>query len=234
MAVRLTVGLILTALWFGAAALHMHGSWSSIMQFDAGRTGSLVLEYSGELAFFWLVLGYVWLVSGYFQQRADLRQNALSVRRAVEQAEAMTRKVESEAQRFEAYRESWIRAAQPHWEIQGFIAHREQHDINLRNLGAAASRIRVTCDQKLPLAIVLSNPVLVDRGQPLMIKVLCREARLDSFELALEYCDALGESRKAHIVVSELTVTLRHHEEHPAAAILGHAAQDTEASASAA
>ena len=233
MAIRASLGLILTALLVGAAALHVQGAWSTLPHVDIDRIRGLLLDYSGELAFFWLAFGYLWLVSGYYQQRAELRNAALLARRAIEQAELATRMVESQARKFEQYQAIQVRAAQPHWEIQGFIAHREQHDINLRNVGAAASRMRVISDQKLPLAIVLSNPVLVDRGQPLMIKVLCRE-RVERFELVLEYCDALGEQRRAYIAVSEMTVTIRHDEQKDAAVKLEQPLEEAHANVSAA
>jgi hypothetical protein len=234
MTVRLTVGLILTALWLGAAALHIDHSWTSLAHLEFAKIVPLLVKYNAEVAFFWLVFGFLWLASGYFQQRADLRHNAALARRAIEQAELMAHSVESEARKFEAYQKSRIRAAQPHWEIQGFIAHREQHDINLRNIGAAASRIRVTYDPSLSLAVVLSNPILVDRGQPLIIKVLCREPRVDRFELGLEYSDALGELRRACIAVSELTVTIEHDEPSGAAAVVPELVEQAATSASAA
>lgn len=215
MAVRITLSLILTVLWIGAAALHMQNSWPELTSLDAAGLLVLVDRHSAELAFFWLVLGFLWLASGYFQQKSDLRRTERLIQRAVAQAESATRRVETEAQRFDDYQHDRLRAAQPQWEIQGFITYREQYDISLRNTGAAASKMRVTCDQKLPLAIVVSNAVLVDRGQQLTIKVLAREPQPDTFELKLEYCDALGQGRRAYITVSELTVTIRQEEPVP-------------------
>ena len=54
------------------------------------------------------------------------------------------------------------------------------------------------------MAVVLSNPALVDRGQHLCIKVMFPEERLDDFDFTLAYSDAGGEPRTARLAVSEL------------------------------
>ena len=212
MARRTTIALIITALWFAVAALHAYESWSHLGRWEVAQLNELVFDNSVEVAFFLLVLGYIWLVLGYFQHRAELRQHSTDILRTAERADAALRMLEHEGQKFDAYQQKRIREAQPRWEVQGCIAHKEQHEISLTNAGAMASRIRAIWNQQLPMAVLVSNATVVERGQQLTIKVMFREARLDKFDLTLEYSDALGDLRRARVDVSEATVTI-HHEE---------------------
>jgi hypothetical protein len=211
MAGRTAIGLIITLAWLAIAALYVHETRLGFPALELNDLGDLFIDYSNELTFFWLVLGYIWLVIGYFQQRAELRQNWRVILKTAEHAETATHKLELESQKFEDYQQSRVRAAQPRWEVQGCIAHKEQHEINIRNVGAPASSLRAVWDRELPIAVVLSNVTVVDRGQQLTIKVVFRGARLEKFDLILEYCDALGEPRRAYIAVAETTVTIQNH-----------------------
>ena len=69
--------------------------------------------------------------------------------------------------------------------------------------------LRAVWNRELPIAVLLSNTILVDRGQQLTLKVAFRDAPLAKFDLVLEYSDALDERRRAHIAVSEMTATIR-------------------------
>lgn len=209
MALRTAIGLIITIAWFSVAALYLYEVELGLARLEINRLPDLLAENSGELAFFWLVLGYVWLVIGYLQQQAELRQNSSLIWNTAQQAEAAIRRVETESEKFENYQRSRIRAAQPHWEVRGCIAHKEQHEINIRNRGAPASTLRAVWKRELPIAVLLSNTILVDRGQQLTLKVVFRDAPLDKFDFVLEYSDALDEPRRAYIAVSEMAVTIR-------------------------
>jgi hypothetical protein len=209
MAGRIVIGLIITVVWFSIAALYLQETRLGFTLRTPNELTDLLIDNSGELAFFWLVLGYIWLVIGYFQQRAQLRQNTSLIWSTAQQAEAAIHKVEIESEKFENHEQRRIRAAQPQWEAQGCIAHKEQQEINIRNVGAPASSLRAVWDRKLPIAVVLSNVTVVERGQQLTIKVAFNGARLEKFDLILEYCDALGQLRRAHIGVAEAAVTVQ-------------------------
>lgn len=210
--IRTAIALILTAAWTAIVALQVHETWPPFAQPAQYELRDFLMGNSGQLAFFWLVLGYIWLVAGHFQQRAVLRRNSEIVGGAIKQAEAAVRMLEVESRKLDDYQKSRIRAAQPRWEVQGCIAHKEQHEINLRNVGAAASNINAVWDKNLPIVVVLSNARFVDRGQYLTIKVMFHEPRLDAFDLVLDYCDAVDELRRAHIRVADMAVKIDHQE----------------------
>ena len=208
MAVRTIIGLIITAVWCSLAALYTQGAVFGASRIEPNQLADLLAKNSGELAVFWIVVGYVWLVVGYFEQRQQHRQYSASISRATEQAGAAMHKVESETKKFEDYQQSRMRAAQPSWQVLGCMAHREQHEINIRNVGAPASTLRAIWDRDLPIIVLLSNMLIVDRGEQLIIKVAFRDARLDNFELVLEYQDALGGRHRAYVSVSGITVKM--------------------------
>jgi hypothetical protein len=212
MAVRTAIALIVTVLWIAVALIHVRGTWPTLVEFHPEQIRDFVTAQSADLAFFWLVLGYIWLVSAYFQQRTEIQETTKLIQQTARQTEAVSRRVEAESQRFHEYQNERIRAAQPVWEIQGCITHKEQHEINMRNAGAAASNIRATWDRDLPLVVALSNPNLIDRGEQLTLKVMFRDAPLEHFGVTLEYRDALQETRRAHIAVSETVVAVHHPE----------------------
>src|SRR5687767_5963782 len=109
MARRTTIALIITALWFAAAALHAHQSWSHLGGWEGAQLKELVLNNSVEVAFFLLVLGYIWLAVGYFQHRAELRQHSTEIQRTAERAHAAILMLEQEGQKFDAYQQKRIR-----------------------------------------------------------------------------------------------------------------------------
>jgi hypothetical protein len=208
MAARIAFALVGTTLWIAVAVLHVRELLPSPETLKLDQLAGLLADQSAELALFWLVLGYIWLVTAYFQQRTALRDTAKLARQTAEQTQAVSARVEAESRRFQEYQKERVRAAQPVWEIQGCIAHKEQHEINMRNAGAAASSIRATWDRDLPLVVALSNPNLIDRGEQLTLKVMFKEAPLDNFGVTLEYRDALQETRKARIEVSDAAVAV--------------------------
>lgn len=212
---RIAMALLVTIVWTAIAAFHAREIWPAFLRFNVNELWDILGDKGEELAFFWLVLGYLWLATGFFQQRACLRQTSRLARAAAERAEGAVQRVEAESRKLQDYQDSCIRAAQPRWEVQGCIAHKEQHEINLRNVGAAASNISAIWDRERSMAIVLSNPALVDRGQYLSIKVVFGEGLLDEFDFTLAYCDATGEPRTAHLAVSEMAATIEHQERTP-------------------
>lgn len=205
---RISAGVILTLVWFALAAVYLSEISLGFTRLSLNQLPGLVLDNRNELAFFCLVLGYIWLVVGHFHQAAELREHSSLLWSTAEQTESALQKLEIERQKFDDYRGARARAAQPHWEVQGCIAHKEQHEINLRNLGAPASSLRADWNRRMPFAVVLSNATVVDRGQQLTIKVVFRDARLEKFDLTLHYCDALGDPHRMHISVAETAVTL--------------------------
>ena len=194
--------VILTAAWVVLAACYESHLWPAIAGREAAAIAQLFSAYAGDLAFFWLVLGYIWLVAALFQQSAELRQQSEYVRLAGTRAEAATRLLEGEIQNLRERETARIRAAQPRWEVQGCIAHKEQHEITLRNTGAPAFNVKAVSNAHVPIAIVLSNPALVDRGQLLTVKIMFQQQRMDEFEVPLEYLDASGELKTVRISVS--------------------------------
>jgi hypothetical protein len=99
------------------------------------------------------------------------------------------------------------------WEIQGCIAHKQQHEITLLNKGAPASNIRAVWESEMPLVVALSNPTLVNRGEQLTLKIMFVGAPVETFGVRLEYWDALREKRMAHVAVEDVAVTVRHDED---------------------
>jgi hypothetical protein len=209
---RVALGLAVSALWAGLGAFHLQEMWPTVTRLSAQELTSLVVSRSSELALFWLVLGYVWLAIGYFQQRAESRQAASLAQRASEQAAAVSSQLEAETLRFQSYHEKRVRAAQPVWELQGCIAHKQQHEITLLNKGAPASNIRAMWDSEMPLVVALSNPGLVNRGEQLTLKIMFVGIPVETFNVRLEYCDALREKRMAHVAVEDAAVTVQHEE----------------------
>ena len=207
---RIAFGLIGTVLWIAVAAFHVHEAWPGMADLNAAQVSDLLAARGGDLAFFWFVLGYIWLVTAFFQQRADLREHVQLIERAAQDADAAACRIEVESRRFQEYQQARIRAAQPLWEIQGCIAHKEQHEINLLNTGAAASSIRAVWQQELPLVVAVSNSTLVDRGEQLTLKVMFRDEPLEKFDVTLEYRDGIRETRRASIAVSEAAVAITH------------------------
>jgi hypothetical protein len=208
MGVSTIIGLIITAAWCSLAGLYTQGTVFGASRIEPNQLADLLANNTGELAVFWIVVGYVWLVVGYFEHRQQHRQYSASISSATEQAAAAMHKVDSETKKFEDYQQSRMRAAQPSWQVLGCIAHKEQHEINIRNVGAPASTLRAIWDRDLPIIVLLSNMLIVERGQQLIIKVAFRGARLDNFDLVLEYQDALGGPHRASISVSGITVKM--------------------------
>jgi hypothetical protein len=208
--VRIAFGLIGSALWTAVAAFHAQEAWPALAELKAGQLTDLLARQGAELAFFWLVLGYIWLVTAYCQQRADLRQSVKLIERVAERAEEAAVKAEVESRKVQEYQVERIRSAQPLWQIQGRIAHKEQHEINLLNTGAAASSIRAMWREELPLVVAVSNSTLVNRGEQLTLKVMFRDAPLEQFDVTLEYFDGIRETRRACIAVTETAVAITH------------------------
>jgi hypothetical protein len=210
MGVRIAFGVIGSALWVAVAAFHVQEAWPGLAELKANQLTDFLARQGAEVAFFWLVLGYIWLVTAYFQQRADLRQTVKLVKQVTERAEQAAIKAEVESRKIQEYQVEHVRSAQPLWQLQGRIAHKEQHEINLLNTGAAASAIRATWREELPLVVAVSNSTLVNRGEQLTLKVMFRDVPLEQFDVTLEYCDGIRETRRACIVVSESAVAITH------------------------
>jgi hypothetical protein len=208
--VRTGFGFVCTALWIAVSAFHVSETWPAFTGFKNDQIAEFLATQSADVAFFWIVLGFIWLTTAHFQERADFRRISRKVTDGMREAEAARQQFEAEVRKLKKYETERVRAAQPIWEIQGCIAHKEQHEINLRNTGAAASSIRATWSRELPLVVALSNPVLVDRGQQLTLKVMFQDEPLDNFDVTLEYCDGIRETRKACIAVSEAAVAITH------------------------
>jgi hypothetical protein len=209
---RISIALAVSALWAALGALYLQEMWPAATRLSAGDLTSLVSARSSEVAFFWLVLGYIWLATGHFQQRADSRKSASLANRALEQAAAVGSRLEAETLRFQNFHDKRVRAAQPVWEIQACIAHKQQHEITLLNKGAPASNIRAVWDSQMPLVVALSNPTLVNRGEQLTLKIMFVGTPAETFSVKLEYCDALREKRMAHVAVEDIAVTVQHDE----------------------
>ena len=208
--VRTAFGFVSTALWIAVSAFHVSEAWPALATFNADQIADLLAAQSADIAFFWIVLGFIWLTTAHFQERAELRRVIQQLSDGMRENETARQQFEAEAQKLKDYQAQRVRAAQPIWEIQGCIAHREQHEINLRNTGAAASSIRATWRRELPLVVALSNPILVDRGEQLTLKVMFQDEPLDNFDVTLEYCDGIRETRKACIAISEAAVAITH------------------------
>jgi len=212
MAVRIVLAFVATALWLAVAAFHVQDAWPALAAMTPHQLLDFAARQGAELAFFWLVVGYIWLVTAYFQQRAHLRHTVQLTEGLAQRAENAAMRAEAESEKIEQYQVERVRAAQPLWQIQGRIAHKEQHEINLLNTGAAASSIRATWPEELPLVVAVSNSTLVDRGEQLTLKVMFREAPLEKFDVTLEYCDGIRETRRACIAVSDSAVAITHQE----------------------
>jgi hypothetical protein len=212
MAVRIVFGFVATALWIAVAAFHVQEAWPGLADVKPHQLVDFVARQGAELAFFWLVVGYIWLVTAHFQQGAHLRQTVQLIERVAQRAEKAAVRAEAESEKIQQYQVERVRAAQPLWQIQGRIAHKEQHEINLLNTGAAASSIRARWPEELPLVVALSNSTLVNRGEQLTLKVMFREAPLEKFDVTLEYCDGIRETRRACIAVSDSAVAITHQE----------------------
>ena len=87
MGVRIAFGVIGSALWAAVAAFHVQEAWPALAEFKANELTDFRARQSAEVAFFWLVLGYIWLVTAYFQQRADLRQSMKVMQEVMKRAE---------------------------------------------------------------------------------------------------------------------------------------------------
>lgn len=210
MAVRIVFGFVATALWIAVAAFHVQEAWPAMAQMKPEQLLDFVARQGAELAFFWLVVGYIWLVTAYFQQQATFRQSAQIMERAARRAEDAAMKAEAESRKIQEHQVKRVRAAQPLWQIQGRIAHKEQHEISLLNTGAPASSIRAMWPEELPLVVAVSNSTLVNRGEHLTLKVMFRDTPLDKFDVTLEYCDGIRETRRACIAVSDAAVAITH------------------------
>lgn len=208
---RIALGAVITALWISIGALYLHESWPALSQLETNAIKEILLREGASLAFFWLALGYFWLVIGYFHHRSLIRRNSALLHEAGKEAAAAMQMVETESHKQRHYQLTRVRAAQPRWEVNGCMAHKEQCEINVRNVGAAASNLSVW-KKDLPIVVMLSNTTFVDRGQDLTIKVMFREQALEEFDLALEYCDAAGEQRTAQIKASAVGATIQQEE----------------------
>ena len=210
---RIAVGFFISAVWAAVAAFYLRDTLLLLPNLSLHEFGGLMFARSLELAFFLLVLGYIWLATAYFQQRAVCMQHAELAHRASEEVAAVSRKLDAECSKFQSYREKRVRAAQPRWEMQSCIAHKDQHEITVRNTGAPASNIRAIWEPELAVVVALSSPSLVDRGEQLSLKIVFVGAPLDHFAVTLEYCDALRETRRADIAVSDAIVSIKHQDD---------------------
>ena len=210
-AVTQAVGAVVAAVWVVVGLLYLLSVEPNLPHLSADALAALLIGQSGPVAFFCLTFGYIWLVTGYFYQRLLIRRNSALLDRAVADAASALELVERESHKQLHYQLSGIRAAQPRWEVSGCIAHRQQCEINLRNLGAPASQLSVWT-RELPVVAMLSNATFVDRGQDLTIKVIFKGPPLEDFAFTLEYCDAAGAQRSAQIEASAVGASVRQEE----------------------
>lgn len=211
---------LVTAVWVSLVSLHAYANWPVLSQLEASGWWDYVVRATAPIVVLWLAIGY-------FQLAARLRSSAAlqgQAARLVAQNEEASRRVselvkqagtaltamEAELAKLRDQERARSRAVQPRWEVNGCIAHEKVHEINLRNSGAAASGLSAAWDKSAPMAVLLSESAFVDRGAHLAIKVVFLDARLDEFQLKLQYFDGANEPRVADIAVSNMDVTLRH------------------------
>ncbi|MGZ5151093.1 MAG: hypothetical protein ACXWI6_13720, partial [Burkholderiales bacterium] len=188
----------------------------------ANALWDFLIRALAPIVLFWLVMGYFQLASKLRQSAAlnaqaarlvgDTEKAAALVGDLVKQAQAALHRVETEVEKLRGQEKGRLRAVQPRWEVNGRIAHEKVHEINLRNVGAAATSLSVVCDKSLQIAVILSETTFVDRGATLTIKAMFLDERRDEFELKLHYTDGANERRVAHIVVSNIEVAIKQDE----------------------
>jgi hypothetical protein len=139
----------------------------------------------------------------------DTEKAAALVRNLVSEAEGALHSVQSEMAKLRDEEKTRMRAVQPKWEVNGCIAHEKVHEINLRNGGAAATALSAAWDKSLPMAIILSETSVIDRGGHLTIKVMFLEQRRDELEFKLQYSDGANQARVARVQLSNMEVTIR-------------------------
>lgn len=207
----IVIGILITVAWFCLAALYAHERWPSLARLETATLKEWASREAVTIAFFWLALGYFWIVIGHFNNRSLIRRNSALIKEALSKSSAAMQMVETESHKQRHYQLTRVRAAQPRWEVMGCMAHPEQLEIHLRNVGAAASDLAVW-KKDLPIVVMLSNATFVDRGQGLTIKVMFTSRPLEKFALTLEYCDAAGTQRTAQIKTSAVGATVEQEE----------------------
>ena len=221
---RTKAGIILlwvvTVAWVSLVALHAYANWPMLSRLDINELTDFVLRAVAPIVAFWLVMGYFQLAARlrssetlHLQAERLVAQNKEAVARVnllASQAQAAVATVEGEIERLRDHEKARARAMQPRWEVNGCIAHEKVYEINLRNAGAAASGVNAVWDKSARMAVLLSDTTFVDRGSPLTIKVMFLDARLDQFELKLQYCDGADQPRAASMAVSNMEVTIQH------------------------
>jgi hypothetical protein len=196
-----------TAAFFGT--VHFAGAEGWVLPTDIHHAKDLLFTEGPSPMLLWLAFGYFWLALGYFAHGRSIRQNAAAVHKATRDAAAALEVSEVEAHRQRHYHRARVQSAQPRWQVNGCVAHKGQLEISVRNVGAAASSLSVW-KKDLPVAVMLSNAVFVDRGEDLTIKVIFTAQSLDVFDVRLEYSDAAGEPRSAEIKVADAAATIEH------------------------
>jgi hypothetical protein len=134
---------IVTVSWIALSLLYGYASWGRLSQLQVQEIADLVIRAIAPLVLFWLAMAY-------FQLAARVRQ----------------------AQRLRVQEKQRMRGLQPRWEVSGRIAHEKVHEINLRNVGAAASGLNIASDKSLNMAVLLSETSLVERGGMLTVKAM--------------------------------------------------------------
>ena len=202
--------------WISLVSLHAYATWPRLTRLEMNGLVDFVLRALAPVVLLWLVIGYFQL--GARLRRSDAfevhagelvqqtEEAAVLVKKLVDDAQAALQRVESQIQKLRRDEQSRMRAVQPRWELNGRIAHEKTHEINLRNAGAAATDLRVSWDKTIPMAVILSETNLVDRGGTLTIKAMFLEQRRDSFEVKLDYSDGVNQRRAARIVVVDTEV----------------------------
>ncbi|MGZ5168719.1 MAG: hypothetical protein ACXWCY_14915 [Burkholderiales bacterium] len=213
---------LVTLGWVSLVSLHAYANWPRLSQLGANALWDFLIRALAPIVLFWLVMGYFQLASKLRQSAAlnaqaarlvgDTEKAAALVGDLVKQAQAALHRVETEVEKLRGQEKGRLRAVQPRWEVNGRIAHEKVHEINLRNVGAAATSLSVVCDKSLQIAVILSETTFVDRGATLTIKAMFLDERRDEFELKLHYTDGANEPRVAHIVVSNIEVAIKQDE----------------------
>ena len=213
---------IVTVSWIALSSLYAYASWGRLSQLQVHEIADLVIRAIAPLVLFWLAMAYFQLAARVRHTESltaraatlvsDTEKAATLVSDLTQQAQSVLQRVQSEAQRLRAQEKQRMRGLQPRWEVSGRIAHEKVHEINLRNVGAAASGLNVASDKSLNMAVLLSETSLVERGGMLTVKAMFLDNRRDDFELKLQYSDGANQPRVAHIAVSNMEVTVRHDE----------------------
>ena len=209
-----------TAIWVSFASLHAYANWPQLSRLEPGELWDFAIRAIAPISVFWLFMAYIRLASRLRNSEAltlharllvsSTETAAASVADLVARARAAVEKVEGEVARLRDLEAARVRSMQPRWELNGCIAHEKALEINLRNSGLAATRLSLAWDKGLPMAAILSDSAMVDRGGTLTIKAMFLEQHLDRFDLKLQYCDGANEPRIADISIANTDVTIRH------------------------